>query len=67
MRRWELWSKGGDQVFFTEDNAQARRMAEEEGMTFECEVMCGYGSRARRSYSAQLCPMSRQKLRIAML
>jgi hypothetical protein len=44
VRRWELWAKdwdkegvGGEQTFFREDNAGARRMAIEDGHTFVWE------------------------------
>jgi hypothetical protein len=51
VRRWELWSSEDEQVFFPEDNDQARRMAEEDGMTLEWEVTAkGWNAAAQAMY-----------------
>jgi hypothetical protein len=49
VRRWELWVGEGSQSFFPEENEQARRLAQEDGLVFTWEVVAKGHNAAMRA------------------
>jgi hypothetical protein len=54
VRRWELWVGDGCHAFFPDDNQQARRMAQEDGLTFSWATTASSANDAARALYTHL-------------